>query len=200
MLRRRSLAAQGVDPIGADPSDAHSGRGGRKSRQPPRVPPWQKDKRCSRIRLAFVPVLYVVTSAAPSHAGPVADLVVKAQDAHWRVSVVSTPMGVRFLDQSRLEELTGEPVRKDFRMPGEGKELPKADAVIAAPTTVNTINKWAAGITDNFALDLLCELTGYGVPIVAVPMVKPAAPYDKRMPSWDDVLGELHQLIGGTSA
>jgi phosphopantothenoylcysteine synthetase/decarboxylase len=59
-------------------------------------------------------------------------------------------------------------------MPGEGRELARADAVIAAPMTFNTINKWALGITDNFATGLLCELTGYGVPIVAVPMLKPA--------------------------
>ncbi|MFD1536234.1 flavoprotein [Nonomuraea guangzhouensis] len=171
-------------------------------------------------------VLYLVTSAAPSHAGPIADLVVQAQASGWLVFVVSTPLGVRFLDHPRIEELTGEPVRSDFRMPGDGKEPPKADAVIAAPATFNTINKWATGITDNFALGLLCELTGYGVPIIAVPMLKPAlathpafinnldvlrqmgvrvlfdpaAPYEKRMPTWDDVLTELDQLIGGISA
>ncbi|MCK2219564.1 flavoprotein [Actinomadura sp. ATCC 31491] len=171
-------------------------------------------------------VLYIVTSAAPSHAGPVTDLVTGAQAAGWQVFVVSTPLGLRFLDQARLEQQTGERVRSEFRMPGEGKELPKADAVIAAPMTFNTINKWAAGITDNFAVGLLCELTGYGVPIVAVPMLKPAlaqhlafrtslgvlsqmgvrllfdpsAPYERRMPAWDDVLDELERATGGASA
>ncbi|MFK4038444.1 hypothetical protein ACI2LC_21835 [Nonomuraea wenchangensis] len=86
-------------------------------------------------------VLYIVTSAAPSHAGPVADLVAGAQAARWRVFVVSTPLGLRFLDRARLEQQTGGPVRSEFRMPGEGKELPRADAVIAAPMTFNTINK-----------------------------------------------------------
>lgn len=111
-------------------------------------------------------------------------------------------------------------------MPGEGRELARADAVIAAPMTFNTINKWALGITHNFATGLLCELTGYGVPIVAVPMLKPAlarhltfqnslhvlrqmgvtlmfdpsAPYERRMPTWDDVLSELDRATGGTSA
>ncbi|MET8986238.1 flavoprotein [Nonomuraea wenchangensis] len=171
-------------------------------------------------------VLYVVSSAAPSHAGPVTDLVAGAQAARWRVFVVSTPLGLRFLDRARLEQQTGEPVRSEFRMPGEGKELPRADAVIAAPMTFNTINKWALGITDNFATGLLCELTGYGVPIVAVPMLKPAlarhlafqnslhvlrqmgvtlmfdpsASYERRMPTWDDVLSELDRATGGASA
>ncbi|MEU6727903.1 flavoprotein [Nonomuraea wenchangensis] len=171
-------------------------------------------------------VLYVVTSAAPSHADPVTDLVARAQAARWWVFVVSTPLGLRFLDRARLEQQTGEPVRSEFRMPGEGKELPRADAVIAAPMTFNTINKWALGITDNVATCLLCELTGYGVPIVAVPMLKPAlaqhlafqnslhvlrqmgvtlmfdpsAPYDTRMPTRDDVLSELDRTMGGASA
>lgn len=171
-------------------------------------------------------VLYVVTSAAPSHAGPVSDLVVIAQAAGWRVYVISTPLGVRFLDPSRIQELTGEPISTDFRMPGNGTELPRADAVIVAPATFNSINKWATGIADNFAIGVLCELSGYGVPIVAVPMLKPAlathpvfgrnldvlrqmgvrvmfdplAPYENRMPTWEDVMAELNDVIAGTSA
>ncbi|GAA1707218.1 hypothetical protein GCM10009734_07480 [Nonomuraea bangladeshensis] len=116
-----------------------------------------------------------------------------------------------------LERLLWHLACRDVRMPGEGRELARADAVIAALMTFNTINKWALGITGNFAIGLLCELTGYGVPIVAVPMLKPAlarhlafqnslhalrqmgvtlmfdpsAPYDRRMPTWDDVLSEL---------
>src|ERR1039457_6548509 len=60
------------------------------------------------------------------------------------------------------------------RIPDEPDELPSADAVVVAPATFNTVNKWAAGITDTFATGLLCELTGLGVPIVAVPLVKDA--------------------------
>ena len=37
---------------------------------------------------------------------------------------------------------------------------------------LNTINKWAAGITDTLATGILCEAMGYGVPIVAVPYLK----------------------------
>jgi flavoprotein len=31
-------------------------------------------------------------------------------------------------------------------MPDEPDELPAADAVVVAPATFNTVNKWAAGI------------------------------------------------------
>jgi Flavoprotein. len=57
-------------------------------------------------------------------------------------------------------------------------------AVVVAPATFNTVNKWAAGITDTFATGLLCELTGLGVPILAVPLVKDAlARIDEKGPS-----------------
>jgi phosphopantothenoylcysteine synthetase/decarboxylase len=106
-------------------------------------------------------------------------------------------------------------------MPDEPNELPAADAVIVAPATFNTINKWASGIADTFAVGLLCELTGFGVPIVAVPLLKnalashvafganlevlrsmgvrvlfdPSAPAHARMPPWEDILTELHALL-----
>ena len=43
-----------------------------------------------------------------------------------------------------------------------------------APATYNTINKWAAGIADTYALTQLAELTGLGVRIVALPFVNQA--------------------------
>ena len=75
---------------------------------------------------------------------------------------------------AQLAALTRDRVRTAFRMPDEPDELPAADAVVVAPATFNTVNKWAAGITDTGAAGLLCELTGLGVPIVAVPLVKDA--------------------------
>jgi len=47
--------------------------------------------------------------------------------------------------------------------------LPPASAFAAAPATFNTINKWAAGISDTLALGLLNEAVGLGLPIVTVP-------------------------------
>jgi hypothetical protein len=34
---------------------------------------------------------------------------------------------------------------------------PKADAIIVAPATYNTISKWAAGVSDTYALGILAE-------------------------------------------
>jgi phosphopantothenoylcysteine synthetase/decarboxylase len=167
-------------------------------------------------------VLYLVVCAAPA-AADVEIFVRLAQDAGWRVLVITTPMGRRFVDVDRLAAVTEEPVRTEYRMPGEPNELPGADAVVVAPATFNTINKWAAGMAGSFAVGLLCELMGFGVPIVAAPLLKdalarhvafpasletlgsmgvrvlfdPAAPPSARMPRWEDILTELQAVTGG---
>ncbi|MEV1239546.1 flavoprotein [Nonomuraea sp. NPDC050022] len=170
-------------------------------------------------------VLYLMACAAPA-AADLHHLVPRAQAAGWQVHVVTTPMGERFLNVPELERLTGDRVRSTYRMPEEPKGLPPADAVIVAPATFNTINKWAAGIADTFAVGLLCEVMGFGVPILAVPLLKaalarhvafvrnlacleemgvrilfdPDAPPESRMPSWERIMQELHTVVGERQA
>ncbi|GAA2284761.1 hypothetical protein GCM10010415_63360 [Streptomyces atrovirens] len=52
--------------------------------------------------------------------------------------------------------------------------MPPADAIAVAPATFNTINKWAAGISDTLALGILCEAYGMGIPTVALPCLNSA--------------------------
>jgi hypothetical protein len=92
-----------------------------------------------------------------------------AQAAMWEVCVIATPEGTKFLDIPLLEELTGYPVRSQYKHPAEPDVLPRADAIVVFPATFNTINKWASGISDTLAVGLLCEYMGLGMPIVAVP-------------------------------
>jgi phosphopantothenoylcysteine synthetase/decarboxylase len=51
--------------------------------------------------------------------------------------------------------------------------VPPADAALACPLTFNSVNKFAHGHADDFAVGLLCEMVGYGVPVVVVPHCKP---------------------------
>jgi Flavoprotein len=114
------------------------------------------------------PVLYIIACGGR----PGADLpafVEHAQAAGWEVCVVATPSGMKFLDASRLAELTGHPVRSDYKRPEDPDVLPPPDAVVVAPATFNTINKWAAGISDTLALGLLNEAIGMHLPVIAVP-------------------------------
>jgi phosphopantothenoylcysteine synthetase/decarboxylase len=160
--------------------------------------------------------LYLVVSGAPAPEGA-PTLVRRCQEAGWRVVVFSTPSGTRFIDVGELEQLTGEPVRSEYRLPGTGKPAPAADAVLACPLTFNSVNKFAHGHADNFAVGLLCEMAGYGVPVIVVPHCKPQlashpafaasletlgrmgvgvlfnpdAPYERRLPPWSEVVAAL---------
>jgi phosphopantothenoylcysteine synthetase/decarboxylase len=118
-------------------------------------------------------VLYVIVCGSPL-AGRIGRLVELAQQEGWDVCVVTTPDGAKFVDAAALARQTGHPVRTSYKHPGDPDVLPAADAMVVCPATVNTVNKWAAGITDTLALGLLVEAQGLGVPIVAVPFTNNA--------------------------
>ncbi|MFL1378297.1 flavoprotein [Nocardiopsis protaetiae] len=122
--------------------------------------------------------LYVVVCAA----GPASDvgtLVDLAQGQGWSVQIMATPSAMSFIDVEDLEKRTGRPVRSQHRTPGDQRS-PKADAIIIAPATFNTINKLANGIADNYALDVVNEAIGLGVTTVILPFVNSA--YANRTP------------------
>jgi phosphopantothenoylcysteine synthetase/decarboxylase len=118
-------------------------------------------------------VLYIIACGSPV-ARNVDILIGIAQSAGWDVCVVATPDGRKFIDDSALAAQTGHPVRSVFKNPGDPDVLPDAQAMIVAPATVNTVNKWSAGIADTLALGLLVEGQGRGLPIVAVPYTNSA--------------------------
>ncbi|XUL92098.1 flavoprotein [Streptomyces galilaeus] len=95
-------------------------------------------------------------------------------DRHWDVGVVATPQGLGFLDTEAIETQTGYPIRSAWRTPGEARPLPPADAVVVAPATFNTVNKWAAGISDTLAQGILCEAYGMGIPTAVLPYLNAA--------------------------
>jgi phosphopantothenoylcysteine synthetase/decarboxylase len=150
------------------------------------------------------PVLYAVACGSPATQG-VGKLVSLAQERGWDVCVVATPDALKWLDIPALVKQTGHPVRHRYKYPGDPDVLPAADAMIVAPATVNTVNKWSAGIADTLALGLIVEGLGLGLPIVAVPYTNRAMAAHpafgesiERLRSWgvtvlygDDVL-ELH--------
>ena len=115
-------------------------------------------------------VLYIVACAAP----PTRDLQVLirlAQADQWNVCVIATPSARSFLNAAQLERLTATPVRSDYKRPDEPDVFPPPDAIIVAPATFNTVNKWAAGISDTLALGVVCEAIGKGLPLVVLPFL-----------------------------
>ncbi|MGW8378051.1 flavoprotein [Streptomyces sp. ODS28] len=120
-------------------------------------------------------VLYLIACAAPP-AQHIRTGIEKAQRDGWDVCLVLTPTAGRWLEPELpvLETLTGHPVRTRYKLPTEPDVLPAPDAILVAPATFNTINKWAQGISDTLALGLLTEAIGLGLPLVALPYLNRA--------------------------
>ncbi|MFF2326622.1 MULTISPECIES: flavoprotein [unclassified Streptomyces] len=89
-------------------------------------------------------------------------------------TVVATPQGLGFIDAEAVVAQTGYPIRSAWRSPDDPRPLPAPDAIAVVPATFNTINKWAAGISDTLALGILCESYGLGTPTAALPYVNSA--------------------------
>jgi phosphopantothenoylcysteine synthetase/decarboxylase len=118
-------------------------------------------------------VLYIISCAAPP-ARQLTRLIEPAQQDGWEVCVLATPSAVRFIDPAALEAQTGHPVRSSYKEPGTPDVLPPPDAIIVAPATVNTINKWACGICDTLPLGILVEAIGKKLPTVVLPFTNQA--------------------------
>lgn len=120
--------------------------------------------------MSALPVLHVIAGAAP----PALDLAYALRLIRawgWDPCLTATPTAARWLADSAEEmaEAAGRPPRFRDRLPGEDKPFPPPDAVLAAPVTFNTLNKWVLGISDNPAVGTLNEALGARVPIVAAP-------------------------------
>jgi phosphopantothenoylcysteine synthetase/decarboxylase len=136
------------------------------------------------------PFLYVVVCAA-GVAPDAGALISAAQDRGWGVGVVATPLGLGFIDQAAMEAQTGYPIRSAWRKPGDVRPLPPADAIAVAPATFNTVNKWAAGISDTLALGILCEAYGLGIPTAVLPYVNSAM---AAHPAYGESLARLRTM------
>ena len=133
-------------------------------------------------------VLYILVCGSPM-ARDVGILVGLAQEDGWEVCVITTPDGRNFVDVQALQQQTGNPVRTHYKKPGDSDVLPQATAMIVAPATVNTVNKWACGITDTLVLGLVVEAYGFGIPTVVVPYTNNVM---ARHPAFHESLARLH--------
>lgn len=132
-------------------------------------------------------VAYVIAFSAP----PVLQLdefveLLHARD--WDPYVILSPTAATWVDIGHLADVSGHPVRFAPRRPQEADPLPPAAAMIAAPLTFNSLNKWATGISDTLALGLLNEGLGLDLPITAAPCVKEAL---RRHPAYHASIGRL---------
>lgn len=137
----------------------------------------------------------VVCGAGP--ASFTAALIGQAIELGWAVQVVATPSALAFVDVAAIEKQTGNPVRSQYSPPGSARsQIP--DLIVVAPATYNTICKWAFGTSDTYALGLLAELTGMGIPVIVLPYVNAAlarrAPFRRAIESLREE--GVHILLG----
>jgi phosphopantothenoylcysteine synthetase/decarboxylase len=126
----------------------------------------------------------VVCAAGPANA--IGTFVKLALERGWTVQVIATPAALDFFDQAAIEALTGSPVHSQYSPPGSPRSR-VPNAIVVAPATYNTINKWATGASDTYALGVLAEQTGMGLPIIVLPFVNAAlasrAPFQRNVES-----------------
>lgn len=131
--------------------------------------------------------VYVIATSAPP-ALRLGDLLNLIDEAGWSSCVIASPTLATWMDVAELSAYTPWPVRVQPRLPSDNDPLPPADAILAAPLTFNSLNKWAAGINDTLALGLLNEAIGLGVPIIAAPVIKGAL---RRHPAYGASIATL---------
>lgn len=133
------------------------------------------------------PVVALVVSGAGGVEEVRERFVRPALDRGWRVPITATPTGGRWLadqgDIARLEQLTGFPVRVEARPPGHVSPHPRADCVVVAPASANTVAKLALGVADNQALTITSEAIGtLDTSVVVFPRINAA---HARHPAWE---------------
>ena len=111
----------------------------------------------------------------------------------WRVAVTVTPTAARWLresgETSRIETVTGYPVRDTPRLPSEDSPHSEVDCYAVVPATANTVAKLALGISDNQALTAVSEAIGAKhPPVVVFPRINAA---HAAHPAWDDHIAAL---------
>lgn len=90
----------------------------------------------------------------------------------WKVRVVTTPSASDWVAAEDVEAVSGHAPTSVQRLPSDPRQDAfSGSAVLVAPLTFNTMNKWALGIADNYAVGILCEAVALGRPVVAVPVI-----------------------------
>lgn len=114
------------------------------------------------------PVLYIIACGGRP-TGDLPAFLAYARELDWDTCVIATPAALKFMDLDKTAEAAGRPVRYDYKQPDEPDAFPPPDAMIIAPATFNSINKWAHGSSDTLALGVMNEAIGLHIPIIAVP-------------------------------
>lgn len=119
-------------------------------------------------------LLLILTGSIAAY--KVCDAVSQLVQRGHRVRCVTTSAARQFVGDATLEGLTGERVRHDLFAPGEALDhiaLARwADAIVVAPATAHSLNRFAAGLGDDLAGTLLLA-HDWTKPLLFAPAMNP---------------------------
>lgn len=117
-----------------------------------------------------MPVVALVVCGAPL-TRRTGDMIGELDTGGWEVRLVATPAARAWIGLDETSSLRGVVPRFDFVSPEHPRSTADPDVVAVCPATFSTLNKVAAGVADNYATSLVCEMLGMRNPVVVAPMV-----------------------------
>ncbi len=109
--------------------------------------------------------IYYITTGA-SKAKFAAKIIKEIISEGAQVYTIPTPAGLDFIDIKELKKIKGNKVKTDWN---KKIKLPKEDAILIAPCTLNTLNSIVAGLAGNYPLCLIASAIGRQIPIFIAP-------------------------------
>jgi phosphopantothenoylcysteine decarboxylase/phosphopantothenate--cysteine ligase len=134
-------------------------------------------------------IVFVLTGSVSGYKA--CDAISRLVQLGHRVRTVATESALKFVGAATLEGLTGERVLSDLFQPGAALEHIQltrwADAVVVCPASANTLNRFAAGLADDFAGALFLA-HDRSKPFLVAPAMNPAM---WRHPATEDAVEKL---------
>ena len=105
----------------------------------------------------------MISGAVTAHRAP--EFVAALAERYERVITVQTPNALRLLSPLDLARIQKNNIVESYFDP-RIQPRPQPGPVVFAPCSFNSLNKLAAGASDNLALASTAEMIGYGQPVV----------------------------------
>lgn len=115
-------------------------------------------------RLNNKKIYYIITGAPKAKFA--SKIIKEIIQERAQVFTVPTPAGLNFVDINELEKIPSNKIKADW---GKEIKLPKEDAILIAPCTLNTLNAIATGLANNYPLCLIASAIGRKIPIFIAP-------------------------------
>jgi len=109
--------------------------------------------------------IYYITTGAPK-AKLASRIINEIIGEGATVYTIPTPASLNFINLNELEKITNNTIKIGW---DKKIKLPKEDAILIAPCTLNTLNSIALGLANNYPLCLIASALGRKIPVFIAP-------------------------------